>query len=117
MAKKEANTNCILCGKPYHLCIICESTKPDWKRWKTITDTENCYNIYVVLNDYNFGNITKEKAFELLSKFDLSDLENFKESTKNIIKDILSVKTVNTEVEAVNNTKTTKSIYNKKQDD
>ena len=62
MAKKEANTNCILCGKPYHLCIICDSTKPDWKRWKTITDTENCYNIYVILNDYNFGVIPGNTA-------------------------------------------------------
>lgn len=87
------NATCIICGKEYHLCIGCDRTKTNWKSWKMITDTENCYNIYKVLNDYGYNKISKDEARELLKKLDLSDIDNFRDGVKNRIKDIIKVNT------------------------
>lgn len=90
MAKQNRdNATCIICGKGYHLCIACERTKGNWKQWKMITDTENCYDIYHVLNDYNFGKITKDEARILLEKLDLKEVDSFRESVKKMIKEIM----------------------------
>ena len=92
MSVKEANSTCIICGKKYHLCIGCDRTKANWKSWKMITDSENCYKIYKVLNDYNYKKITKEEAQKMLNELDLSGLDTFKESVKEKIKAILKKK-------------------------
>lgn len=91
-ANKEKNATCIICGKDYHLCIACERNKSNWKPWKALTDTENCYEIYKVLNDYGFNKISKEEARNLLSKLDLSNVDTFKESVKTKIKEIMKTK-------------------------
>ena len=90
--KVEENAVCIICGKPYHLCIACERTKSTWEQWKIIADTENCYKIYNVINDYRFNKISKDEARNLLKELDLNELDTFKESTKKVIKEILATK-------------------------
>ena len=89
---KKDNATCIICGKGYHLCIACERNKGDWKSWRTITDTENCYKIYKVLNDYNFNKISKNEAINLLEELDLNSLDTFKENIKEKIKEIMTEK-------------------------
>jgi hypothetical protein len=89
---REENATCIVCGKKYHLCIACERSKATWKPWKMVADTENCYEIYKVLNDYNFNKISKEEARKLLEKLDLKDVNTFKEKSKNKIKEIMKRK-------------------------
>ena len=92
MAKKnEKNANCIVCGSKYHLCIACDRNKSNWKSWNVITDTEDCFNIYDIVSRYIAKYITKAEAKELLSAFDLSNLENFKDLIKNKIKEILDI--------------------------
>ena len=86
---KEENSTCIICGKKYHLCIACERSKTNWQQWKVIADTENCYKIYKVLNDYNFNKISKEEARSLLGELDLKEVDSFKENVKKQIKDIM----------------------------
>lgn len=89
---REENATCIVCGKKYHLCIACERSKATWKPWKMIADTENCYEIYKVLNDYNFNKISKEEARNLLEKLDLKNVDAFKENVKSKIKEIMKRK-------------------------
>lgn len=91
---REENATCIVCGKKYHLCIACERSKATWKPWKMITDTENCYEIYKVLNDYNFNKISKEEARSLLEKLDLKNVNTYKEKVKNTIKEIMKRKRI-----------------------
>lgn len=93
MAKKELNAKCIICGKGYHLCIACERKNANWKPWKVIADTENCYNIYNVVNDYNFDKISKEEACKLLKDLDLTEMPSFKANVKAIIEKIMPTKT------------------------
>lgn len=87
--QNKENTTCIVCGKKYHLCIACERNKATWKPWKTIVDSENCYNIYKVVNDYNFNKITKNEARALLEKLDLTEMHTFKEHIRQKINEIM----------------------------
>lgn len=90
MAKN--NETCIICGKQYHLCIVCERTKATWKQWKMLTDTENCYEIYKIVNDYTFKKISKTDAQDMLKNLDLTELNTFKDSVRKIIEEIMDVK-------------------------
>ena len=92
MKKQNENATCIICGEKYHLCIACERNKGTWKPWKMITDSENCYGIYQVVNDYNFKKITKEEARIQLGKLDLSKSYTFKDNVKKVISEIMKKK-------------------------
>ena len=62
---------CILCAKEYTYCKSCPKDAKK-EAWHTLYDTENCKNISKVLTDYNFKQIDKEEARDLLSQCDLS---------------------------------------------
>lgn len=62
---KNNNATCAICGKKYHVCNTCKKTKT-LRSWRTITDTTECYKIYMILHDYTNGAIPKEKAKKLL---------------------------------------------------
>lgn len=98
--ENDKNATCIICGKKYHLCIACERTKSTWRNWKIIADSENCYEVYKIVNDYNFNKISKDEAKSLLEKCDLAELETFKDNVKNVIKEIMETKSVSKTVKA-----------------
>lgn len=86
MAKKKRV--CLVCGTEYEYCYKCDhSTEP--KLWKTTFCSENCRDIYKIINKYAFGHITEAQArAEFKSKgLDLSNKKNFDKE----IKDMLSV--------------------------
>lgn len=71
MSKK---INCIVCGKEYETC----NCSKDLKTYKVITDNVNCYQIYLIVNDFVNEVITKEEAKKMLSKCDIKDYKKFK---------------------------------------
>lgn len=80
MAKKN-NRTCIICKNEYHYCPNCgaDAGKPTWY---FIFDGQNCHDIYEVCTQYRDKEIDAAKAYELISKLDLSKIENFSESTQ-----------------------------------
>ncbi|MGI6095528.1 MAG: hypothetical protein ACOYBL_08870 [Lachnospiraceae bacterium] len=62
---KEFNAACSICGERYHVCNACKNVKT-LKPWRSITDTIDCYKIYMIIHDYNNGAITKESARKML---------------------------------------------------
>ena len=82
------NRKCIICGHSYHFCPTCgeDAGKPTWY---FIFDGENCHDIYEVCTQYRDKKIDVKKAYELISKLDLSNIEDFVEVTKNQIKEII----------------------------
>lgn len=64
MAEK-LNSSCSICGKKYHVCATCKSTKT-LTPWKAITDTTDCYKIFTVVKQYTNKSITKNQAKEIL---------------------------------------------------
>lgn len=85
---KKNNRTCIICGRSYHFCPTCgeDAGKPTWY---FIFDGENCHDIYEVCTQYRDKKIDVKKAYELISKLDLSNIEDFVEVTKNQIKEII----------------------------
>ena len=116
MARKVSRT-CIICRQSYSYCPQCgaDAGKPTWY---FIFDGQNCHDIYEVCTQYRDGEIDANKAYELISKLDLSNIEEFAESTRlqieeilNLHKDVADVK-VETQKESVNDANNTK--FNKK---
>lgn len=87
--KYKNNKTCVICQKKYSYCPSCSKDydKPDWYM---LFDGDNCYKIYDICTSYRDNKISKKKAFELITKCDLADLENFNEGTKGQIKEMLS---------------------------
>lgn len=88
---KQNNRTCIICGKHYSYCPTCgeDSGKPTWY---FIFDGENCHDIYDVCTAYRDKEISIADAYTRIKSMDLSDLDNFAESTKAQIKEILAYK-------------------------
>ena len=84
---KKNNRTCIICGQEYSYCSACgeDAGKPTWY---FIFDGKNCHDIYEVCTQYRDKKIDAKKAYELISKLDLSNIEDFVEVTKNQIKEI-----------------------------
>ena len=60
MGKK---VKCWVCGKPHDYCPTCGQTHG----WKYVADTIECYQIFMILEDYRSGVTTKKQAAEVLS--------------------------------------------------
>lgn len=84
----EKLNKCAVCGKEYKVCPTCAKIK-SFTSWRTITDTINCYRIYMALSDYTNKYSTKAETKKILSECDLSDLEKFNENIKTSIKEIM----------------------------
>lgn len=97
---KKLNHECLICGTKYHACDSCEEVRKI-KTYKAITDTSNHYQIYLIVNDYCYKNISKEEAYKLLAKCDLNGKENFKPNVLKVINEILETKNNKIENEEV----------------
>lgn len=87
MAEKN-NAVCSICGKPYHKCLSCRDSMK-LQPWKMFTDTAEHYKVFQMVRAYNMGVYTKDEFKSKLNNIDLSDLEDYKENIKVLIKDVL----------------------------
>lgn len=89
---QEINHYCIICGKGYHACDSCYEVKT-FKPWRILTDTIEHWKIYMTINDFKDGIISKDEAARQLQNCDLTGKESFKPSAKKSIEKILSEST------------------------
>lgn len=87
MADLDLNAECVICGKKYHCCLSCKEQKT-FKPWRTIADKISCYQLFILLSDYNNEKISKEDAKEQLQRIEY-DFDELKDETKAQIKYIL----------------------------
>lgn len=85
---EQNNATCSICGNPYHLCLSCKDSMK-LHPWKTHCCSPDCYKTFQVVKGYNTGVYTKEEFKSKLKNIDLSNLENYKENIKVLIKDTL----------------------------
>lgn len=85
---ENLNGTCAICGEKYHVCSTCKSIKT-FMPWRTITDTIDCYKIYMIVSDYDKGRTTKEKAKEELESVTLP--KTFQPHIKKVVDEILGV--------------------------
>lgn len=84
---KELNAICSICGEKYYVCNTCKSVKT-LKPWRTITDTIDCYKIYMIIHDYKNSIITKENARKMLEECVLP--KTFQPHIKMVIDEIMT---------------------------
>ena len=88
MMGEQINATCSICGNGYHLCLSCKDFMK-LNPWKMHTDSASCYQVFQVVKGYNTGVYTKEEFKSKLKNIDLSNLENYRDHIKSLIKDAL----------------------------
>ena len=91
MSKKELRT-CVLCGKTYSFCPVCNPEDRLKPTWYFCWCSDNCHEIDKVTSAFEDGRMTDIEAKAKLEKLDLSRKEYFGESYKNSIASIMKAK-------------------------
>ncbi len=93
----ENNATCSICGNGYHLCLSCRDSI-QLAPYKVHCCSADCYKVFQVIRGFSTGVYTNEEFESKLKNIDLSNLENYREHIKVLIKNTLkekpSVKTV-----------------------
>ena len=87
----KVKRRCVMCAKEYEYCNSCGAAP---KLWKNIFCSENCRDIYDVLNKYDGKLITKEDGIEQLKAFDLSVVPKFNDRFKALAAELTPKKEV-----------------------
>ena len=91
MSKKELRT-CVLCGKTYSFCPVCNPEARLKPTWYFCWCSDNCHEIDEVSSAFEDGRMTDIEAKEKLDKLDLSRKEYFGESYQKSIASIMKAK-------------------------
>lgn len=89
MAKTQRK--CVMCGTVYEHCGHCGAAP---QLWKNIFCSENCRDIYDILNKYDGKLIAKEDGIERLKAFDLSVVPKFNDRFKALANELTPKKEV-----------------------
>ena len=84
----DQKAKCIVCGKEYSVCRSCKDVK-EYRPWRTVCDTIECYKLFLVVSGYNNGQIVKNDARKQLAKIKY-DIDDLGDGMQKIIKDILA---------------------------
>ena len=87
MAEKY-NATCSICGDPYYVCMSCKDSMK-LHPYKIHCCSADCYKTFQVVRGFSTGVYTKEEFKSKLKNLDLSNLENYREHIKTLIKDVL----------------------------
>lgn len=87
MAERD-NATCSICGKSYYKCLSCRDSV-NLHPYKHYCCSVDCYKVFHLVRGYNTGVYNKDEFKSKLKNIDLSDLENYKEHIKALIKDAL----------------------------
>lgn len=102
MAERD-NATCSICGKSYYKCLSCRDLMK-LHPYKYYCCSVDCYKVFHLVRGYNTGVYNKEEFKSKLKNVNLNDLENYTESIKNLIKNVL--KEDEPVIEAVEQTET-----------
>ncbi len=87
----ENNATCSICGNGYHLCLSCRDAI-QLAPYKVHCCSADCYKVFQVIRGFSTGVYTEEEFKSKLKNLDLSNLEDYREHIKALIKDALKEK-------------------------
>ena len=88
MAEKNNNIICDICGKSYYACLSCKDTMK-LHPYKMYCCSPRHFQVFQVVRGFSTGVYTKDEFKSKLKNIDLSDLEDYREHIKVLIKDAL----------------------------
>lgn len=100
MAEKN-NATCSICGNEYYVCLSCKD-KMKLHPYKIHCCSPSHFQVFQVVRGFSTGVYDKDEFKSKLKNIDLSDLEDYREHIKTLIKDVLNEDVV----ETVENVKT-----------
>jgi hypothetical protein len=84
------NRTCFTCGKKHSYCPTCYDDRL-LEPWHVLFDTENCKNVYDIINRHFYNHITTEEAVKLLKTCDLSNKDEFVNDIKDDLANIYAL--------------------------
>lgn len=87
----ENNATCSICGNGYHLCLSCRDAI-QLAPYKVHCCSADCYKVFQVIRGFSTGVYTEEEFKSKLKNLDLSNLEDYREHIKALIKNALKEK-------------------------
>lgn len=105
---KTTKAVCAICGREYDVCLSCKDQNKI-KPWRNISDSMNCYKVFLVLTQLNNGYISNEEAKSQLEQiaFNKSDL---REDVRNKVDEIMNFTTERTKRSKTTNTENEKDF-------
>lgn len=90
MAKK-IKRNCIVCGKEYTYCPVCEddAAKPSWM---LIFDSKDCHDIFDAVTGYKDGIYNKEYAKNMISNLQL-EMDKYSDDITTVLTELTKKET------------------------
>lgn len=82
------NATCSICGRGYYACFSCKEAM-NLHPWKLHCCSVDCYKAFQTIRGFSTGVYNKEEFKSKLKNLDLSDLDNYREHIKALIKDAL----------------------------
>lgn len=81
---------CRVCGKEYDVCPTCASVRT-YTPWRTICDTSQHYQIWVIVDQYKKGVIGKTAARKMLQRvrIKVGDAKGYIPAVRDMIQEIL----------------------------
>lgn len=99
MAEKN-NATCSICGNGYHVCLSCKDAMK-LHPWKIHCCSADCFKVFQVVRGFSTNVYTKDEFRSKLKNIDLSNLENYREHIKALIKDALKEDSVVEDVQLI----------------
>lgn len=97
---EQNNATCSICGNGYHVCISCKDAMK-LHPWKIHCCSADCFKVFQVVRGFSTNVYTKDEFRSKLKNIDLSNLENYREHIKALIKDALKEDSVVEDVQFV----------------
>ena len=85
---EKNNATCSICGNGYHVCYSCKDSI-QLQPWKIHCCSVDCYKAFQVVRGFSTGVYTKDEFKSKLKSINLSNLENYREHIKALIKDAM----------------------------
>ena len=82
------NATCSICGSKYYACFSCKEAM-NLHPWKLHCCSVDCYKVFQTVRGFSTGVYSKDEFKSKLQNIGLSNLENYRDHIKALIKDAL----------------------------
>lgn len=84
------NHRCVICGEEYRFCKTCDELKSHGVfSWRSTCDTAECFQIFLTIDDYKNGRISKEDARNMLRGIAAMSSKKLEDSVKLVVDEIM----------------------------